>query len=84
MVYNCFTVKSVFIPKQLLLTYKIRHYSFQVLTDKLVPIRKNTVSLPFNSLLIYSKKYWRPSCSFYCKKTDIFLLDSSISSELFL
>ena len=49
MVYNCFTVKPVFIPKQLLLTYKIRHYSFQVFTDKLVPISKNTVSLPFNS-----------------------------------
>ena len=46
MVYNCFTVKSVFIPKQLLLTYKIRHNSFQVFTDKLVPISKNTVSLP--------------------------------------
>ena len=38
MVYNCFTVKSVFIPKQLLLTYKIRHYSFQVFTDKFVRI----------------------------------------------
>ena len=43
-----------------MLTYKIRHYRFQVFTDKLVPIRKNTLSLPFNSLLIYSKKYWRP------------------------
>ena len=45
MVCNCFTVKSVFTPKQVLLTYKIRHYSSQVFTDKLVPISKNTLYL---------------------------------------
>ena len=75
MVYNCFTVKSVFIPKQLLLTYKIRHYSFQVFTDKLVPISKNTVSLPFNSLCLFTVKSTgaQAASTFYCKiKKQIF------------
>ena len=64
MVYNCFTVKSVFIPKQLLLTYKIRHYSFQVFTGKLV----ESVKIQY----LFHLTGAQAANTFYCKKQIFF------------